>query len=137
MVCASINGPGCSSLGYGAFEELGPFRVNSDGKTLFHNKYAWNEVLILDDVFSYSGDTDAKAPVTSSRYAINTLKLPIQVAWYPWYSGNEVGGYVVGYKGVTFVTVRGAGHSVPSWQPARSLTMILSFLSGSLPPDSP
>ncbi|KAK7401235.1 hypothetical protein VNO78_12565 [Psophocarpus tetragonolobus] len=331
-------GPGCSSLGYGAFEELGPFRVNSDGKTLFHNKYAWNEVanvlflespagvgfsysnttsdydhtgdkstakdayvfllnwlerfpeyktrdfyitgesyaghyvpqlaytiLVnnksshqninlkgiaignawIDDVtslkgrFDYlwthalnsdqtheliekfcdfaseniseicsnatimsyyiergmidvsniyapvcydyslkngstgsvydfdpcsrfyvkaylnrpevqkalhakptnwthcSGDIDAKVPVTSSRYSINTLKLPIQVSWYPWYSGNEVGGYVVGYKGVTFVTVRGAGHFVPSWQPARSLTMISSFLNGTLPPASP
>ncbi|TKY50012.1 Serine carboxypeptidase II-3 [Spatholobus suberectus] len=40
-----INGPGCSSLGYGAFGELGPVRVNSDGKTLFHNNYAWNEGL--------------------------------------------------------------------------------------------
>jgi serine carboxypeptidase-like clade II len=36
-------GPGCSSLGYGAFEELGPFRINSDGKTLYRNPYAWNE----------------------------------------------------------------------------------------------
>lgn len=35
-------GPGCSSFGYGAMTELGPFRVNSDGKTLFRNKYAWN-----------------------------------------------------------------------------------------------
>jgi len=43
----------------------------------------------------------------------------------------------VGYKAVTFVTVRGAGHFVPSWQPARSLTMISSFLSGTLPPASP
>lgn len=38
-ICA---GPGCSSFGYGAMEELGPFRVNSDGKTLFRNPYAWN-----------------------------------------------------------------------------------------------
>ncbi|KHN30516.1 Serine carboxypeptidase-like 40 [Glycine soja] len=88
--------------------------------------------------FNYvSGDTDATVPVTSSRYSINTLRLPIQVDWHPWYSGNEVGGYVVGYKAVTFVTVRGAGHFVPSWQPARSLTMISSFLSGTLPPASP
>ncbi|KAJ7960387.1 Carboxypeptidase [Quillaja saponaria] len=25
-------------------EELGPFRVNPDGKTLFRNTYAWNSV---------------------------------------------------------------------------------------------
>ncbi|KAK7401171.1 hypothetical protein VNO78_12491 [Psophocarpus tetragonolobus] len=85
----------------------------------------------------YSGDTDARVPVTSSRYAINTLKLPIQVPWRPWYSGNEVGGYVVKYKGITFVTVRGAGHLVPSWQPGRALTLIFSFLYGKLPPASP
>lgn len=35
-------GPGCSSIGAGALTELGPFRVNQDGKTLWHNQYAWN-----------------------------------------------------------------------------------------------
>jgi serine carboxypeptidase-like clade 2 len=35
-------GPGCSSLGYGAMEEVGPFRVMSDGKTLYGNPYSWN-----------------------------------------------------------------------------------------------
>ncbi|XP_037438039.1 serine carboxypeptidase 1-like [Triticum dicoccoides] len=37
-------GPGCSSLGYGAMTELGPFRVNPDGKTLSGNKHAWNNL---------------------------------------------------------------------------------------------
>lgn len=36
-------GPGCSSVGYGASEELGAFRIRPDGKTLFLNKYAWNK----------------------------------------------------------------------------------------------
>lgn len=48
----------------------------------------------------------------------------------------QVGGYVVGYKGLAFVTVRGAGHMVPSYKPQRALTMISSFLKGALPPSS-
>lgn len=48
----------------------------------------------------------------------------------------QVGGYVVGYKGLTFATVRGAGHMVPSYQPQRALTMISSFLLGELPPEN-
>lgn len=37
-----VAGPGCSSLAYGAMQELGPFRVHSDGKTLYKNPFAWN-----------------------------------------------------------------------------------------------
>ncbi|XP_020584974.1 serine carboxypeptidase-like 40, partial [Phalaenopsis equestris] len=57
-------GPGCSSLAYGAMMELGPFRVNSDGKTLQRNIYAWNNVanvIFLESPagvgFSYSNTT--------------------------------------------------------------------------------
>ncbi|XP_054799489.1 serine carboxypeptidase 1-like [Prosopis cineraria] len=85
----------------------------------------------------YSGDTDGNVPVTSSRYSINRLNLTIQVSWRPWYSGNEVGGYVEHYEGVSFVTVRGSGHEVPSWQPARALTLFTSFLNHTLPLPSP
>uniref|UniRef100_A0A0M3HXY4 Carboxypeptidase n=1 Tax=Ascaris lumbricoides TaxID=6252 RepID=A0A0M3HXY4_ASCLU len=35
-------GPGCSSIG-GAFEELGPFYVNRDSRSLYENPYAWNK----------------------------------------------------------------------------------------------
>ncbi|KAK9293017.1 hypothetical protein L1049_021001 [Liquidambar formosana] len=35
-------GPGCSSIVYGAFEEVGPFQVQPDGKTLTVRRRAWN-----------------------------------------------------------------------------------------------
>ncbi|KAJ4724618.1 Carboxypeptidase [Melia azedarach] len=85
-------------------------------------------------VWIYSGDTDAVASVISTRYSLAALKLPIKTPWYPWYTNDEVGGYVVAYEGLTFVTVRGAGHLVPVWQPKRALTMFSSFLRGTLPP---
>lgn len=35
-------GPGCSSIAYGASEEIGPFRINKTGSSLYLNKYSWN-----------------------------------------------------------------------------------------------
>ncbi|KAL5217791.1 hypothetical protein ABZP36_018475 [Zizania latifolia] len=84
----------------------------------------------------YSGDTDAVCPVTSTLYSLDILDLPINSPWRAWYSDdNEVGGYVVGYKGLVFATVRGAGHMVPTYQPQRALTLFSSFLQGKLPPE--
>ncbi|GJU90788.1 serine carboxypeptidase-like protein 31 [Tanacetum coccineum] len=36
-------GPGCSSVGYGASQEIGPFIVSTDGKGLQLNPYSWNK----------------------------------------------------------------------------------------------
>lgn len=50
---------------------------------------------------------------------------------------NQVGGYTQVYKGdLTFATVRGAGHQVPSYQPARALSLVKHFLSGKQLPTS-
>nr|KYP34937.1 Serine carboxypeptidase-like 27 [Cajanus cajan] len=57
-------GPGCSSIAYGAAEEIGPFRVSPDGSSLYLNPYAWNNLanlLFLESPagvgFSYSNTT--------------------------------------------------------------------------------
>ncbi|XP_078170712.1 serine carboxypeptidase II-3-like [Carex rostrata] len=88
-------------------------------------------------VWVYSGDVDGRVPVTSTRYSLNELQLPVKIPWGPWYLNNEVGGYSTTYKGnLTLVTVRGAGHEVPSYQPARGLSLVQYFLEGKqLPTD--
>ncbi|MFS7967956.1 putative carboxypeptidase D [Helianthus anomalus] len=47
-----------------------------------------------------------------------------------------VGGYLEEYKGLLLITVRGAGHAVPSDQPQRALALFSSFLEGILPSSS-
>ncbi|XP_024960433.1 serine carboxypeptidase II-3-like [Cynara cardunculus var. scolymus] len=84
-------------------------------------------------IWIYSGDTDGRVPVTTSRYSIDKLQTSVKTPWYPWMNKGEVGGYVVGYENLTFVTIRGAGHFVPSYQPARGLAFFSSFLEGKLP----
>ncbi|KAG6482785.1 hypothetical protein ZIOFF_059424 [Zingiber officinale] len=78
-----------------------------------------------------SGDLDGRVPVTSTRYSLNKLKLKVKIPWRAWMLNSEVGGYTVVYDhNLTFATIRGAGHNVPSYQPARALEMIKSFLQG-------
>lgn len=36
-------GPGCSSIGGGAFTELGPFYPKGDGRGLRKNSMSWNK----------------------------------------------------------------------------------------------
>ncbi|XP_057476368.1 serine carboxypeptidase-like 26 [Actinidia eriantha] len=81
-------------------------------------------------IWIYSGDTDGRVPVIGSRYCIEALGLPLKSAWRSWYHDHQVGGRIVEYEGLTFVTVRGAGHLVPLNKPSEALALIHSFLSG-------
>ncbi|KAK6143186.1 hypothetical protein DH2020_023534 [Rehmannia glutinosa] len=88
-------------------------------------------------VWIFSGDIDGRIPVTSTQQSIKKMKLPIRISWHPWYLFGEVGGYTQVYEGnLTFATVRGAGHQVPSYQPARALSLIMHFLAGTELPNS-
>ncbi|KAF5185348.1 Serine carboxypeptidase-like [Thalictrum thalictroides] len=76
-----------------------------------------------------NGDADGRVPVTATRYTMNKLALNITEDWSPWYSHREIGGWSIIYDGLTFVTVRGAGHQVPTYAPKRSLQLIKHFLA--------
>ncbi|XP_047307869.1 serine carboxypeptidase-like 34 [Impatiens glandulifera] len=81
-------------------------------------------------VWVYSGDTDGRIPVTSTRYTLNKLGLKTIQEWTPWYTNNkQVGGWTIEYDGLMFVTIRGAGHQVPTFKPREALQLIKHFLT--------
>ncbi|TKY60540.1 Serine carboxypeptidase 45 [Spatholobus suberectus] len=71
-------GPGCSSLGVGAFSENGPFRPN--GEVLIKNEYSWNRetnMLYLETPvgvgFSYAKDDSSYEAVNDETTARDNL----------------------------------------------------------------
>ncbi|KAL0318967.1 UNVERIFIED_CONTAM: Serine carboxypeptidase-like 45 [Sesamum angustifolium] len=71
-------GPGCSSIGVGAFSENGPFRPN--GQVLLRNEYSWNReanMLYLDTPigvgFSYSTGASSYVTVNDEMTAKDNL----------------------------------------------------------------
>ncbi len=51
--------------------------------------------------------------VTGTRRWLRKLGLPVKLQWRPWKSATgQVGGYYEVYDGLTFATVRDAGHMV-------------------------
>uniref|UniRef100_A0ACD6AGV5 Uncharacterized protein n=1 Tax=Avena sativa TaxID=4498 RepID=A0ACD6AGV5_AVESA len=86
-------------------------------------------------VWVYSGDTDARVPVTSTRHGLRKLGLATKKQWREWFTSDQVGGYTVDYHGLTFVTIRGAGHMVPTVTPVQASQLFAHFLAGKeLPP---
>lgn len=84
-----------------------------------------------------SGDTDGRVPVTSTRYSIKKMGLKIKKGWRAWFHKRQVGGWMEVYEGgLTFVTIRGAGHQVPVFAPAQSLSLFTHFLSAQTLPSS-
>ncbi|CAN6347412.1 unnamed protein product [Urochloa humidicola] len=87
-------------------------------------------------IWVYSGDTDSVVPLTATRYSIGALGLPTVISWYPWYDKKQVGGWSQVYKGLTLVTVRGAGHEVPLHRPRQALKLFQHFLHGTPMPEN-
>ncbi|KAL3526592.1 hypothetical protein ACH5RR_011248 [Cinchona calisaya] len=87
-------------------------------------------------IWVFSGDVDSVVPVTATRYALEQLKLTTKIPWYPWYVKKQVGGWTEVYNGLTFATIRGAGHEVPLFKPRAALQLLKSFLAGQPLPTS-
>lgn len=57
-------GPGCSSLGVGAFSENGPFRP--DGEVLVRNEYSWNRGNAINIIAVATGQPKKKKKIVAA-----------------------------------------------------------------------
>ncbi|KAJ4883216.1 Serine carboxypeptidase-like 35 [Raphanus sativus] len=45
-------------------------------------------------IWIYSGDTDGRLPVTSTRYSLREMRLKVESPWRSWFHKSEVAGWV-------------------------------------------
>ncbi|OQS05967.1 serine protease family S10 [Thraustotheca clavata] len=82
----------------------------------------------------YSGDADSIVNFIGTERWISRqgLRLNILEKWHSWFGpDNQLAGYTQKYDGLTFTTVKGAGHMVPATRPLHALYMFECFLFGS------
>ncbi|XP_038902995.1 serine carboxypeptidase-like 35 [Benincasa hispida] len=89
-------------------------------------------------VWIYSGDTDGRIPITSTRYSIKKMGLKVEEEWRAWFERHQVAGWVETYQeGLTLATIRGAGHQAPIFAPQQSLALFVYFLADHRLPITP
>nr|QOL01248.1 putative extracellular protein TR9_053b [Trebouxia lynnae] len=79
-------------------------------------------------VLIYSGDHDMCVPHTGSEAWTQGLGLKVQQPWHPWKFNDQVAGFIQHFEGLSYATVKGAGHMVGQAKPAEALHLIDSFL---------
>lgn len=79
----------------------------------------------------YSGDHDLCVPYTGTQAWTSSLGYQIVDEWRPWMSDKQIAGYVQAYDhNLTFLTVKGAGHTVPEYKPREALDFYTRWLEG-------
>lgn len=84
-------------------------------------------------VLVYNGDTDPAITSFAAANWTSHLGLAETQHWRPWTvdSCRQMGGYVTRYEGdFDFLTIRGAGHMVPTYKPQATFAFLKAWISG-------
>ncbi|KAJ0458171.1 putative peptidase S10, serine carboxypeptidase, alpha/Beta hydrolase [Helianthus annuus] len=72
----------------------------------------------------YSGDHDMVIPHQSTQAWIKELNYSVIDRWRSWKLNGQIAGYTESYSNkMTFVTVKGGGHTAPEYKPRESVAM--------------
>ncbi|KAK3416058.1 hypothetical protein EUGRSUZ_H01620 [Eucalyptus grandis] len=82
-------------------------------------------------VLIYSGDHDMAVPFPGTQAWTRSMGYKIIDEWRPWMIDDQVAGYLQGYdNNFTFLTIKGAGHTVPQSKPREALEFYSRWLDG-------
>ncbi|XP_041080732.1 lysosomal protective protein [Polyodon spathula] len=83
-------------------------------------------------VLVYNGDVDMACNFLGDEWFVESLQQQVQVNRRTWLYNNgqnqQVGGFVKEFSNIAFLTVKGAGHMVPTDKPIAAFTMFSRFL---------
>eukprot|EP01089_Gocevia_fonbrunei_P016556 TRINITY_DN515_c0_g1_i2.p1 TRINITY_DN515_c0_g1~~TRINITY_DN515_c0_g1_i2.p1 ORF type:complete len:196 (-),score=50.78 TRINITY_DN515_c0_g1_i2:52-639(-) len=94
-------------------------------------------------ILVYSGDVDSCVPFIGTQTALDRLGLHVKEEWRAWFVEKQVAGYIKSYErpygqnGISYATVKNAGHMVPSYQPPAASLLFNYFIQGKPFPNQP
>ena len=77
----------------------------------------------------FNGDTDLVCNALGDEWFVDDLGRKLIADYQPWKVNKQIAGWVKHYDGITFATVRGAGHMVPEFRPREAYAMISIVLN--------
>jgi carboxypeptidase C (cathepsin A) len=118
--------------------------------TQFDNASYWLYPILIKSglrIWITSGDVDNSVPITGTMTWLTRMKdefgLPVVDQWREWWvpglhkHEDQVAGLVWKLRGLTFASVKGAGHMMPKDKRKEAATLLDCFLNGKDLPDNP
>ncbi|KAL0742540.1 hypothetical protein Bca4012_084053 [Brassica carinata] len=116
--------------------EIGRWQLCTDNLNYSHDagsmiKFHRNLTLSGYRALIFSGDHDMCVPYTGSEAWTKSMGYKVVDEWRAWMSNGMVAGFTQGYaNNLTFLTIKGSGHTVPEYKPHEALDFYSRFLAG-------
>uniref|UniRef100_A0A914QLD5 Serine carboxypeptidase n=1 Tax=Panagrolaimus davidi TaxID=227884 RepID=A0A914QLD5_9BILA len=101
------------------------YQTQYSDMTPFYKKIYASKIPML----LYYGDTDLVCNFLMGQKFSAQLGFPIIEHEKAWKFNGQVGGFKTVYDGLTFTTIRGAGHMAPQWRAPETAYAIKQFVS--------